>query len=135
MRPLAVDDLARVVDAAVVEGRLSRATVPVLGPEELTAREALRRVAEVVGRPVAVFPLPVALHYVAAWLFERAMRVPLVSRAQVRILAEGLTEPAGTWEPLPEDLAPRRRFTPAQIAAGLPAPGGFGRADLRCCVG
>jgi hypothetical protein len=62
------------------------------------------------------------------------MRVPLVSLAQVRILEEGVTEAAPSADPLPADLAPTTPFSDAVIRAGLPEPGGFGRADLRWCA-
>jgi len=61
------------------------------------------------------------------------MTVPLISRARVRILAEGIVEPLPAADDLPVDLLPATRFDEASIRAGLPAPGGFGRADLRRC--
>jgi len=62
------------------------------------------------------------------------MTVPLVAKAQVRILSEGVIEPATPCEPLPADLVPSRGFTDAAVRAGLPAPGGFGLHDLRACA-
>jgi hypothetical protein len=64
-------------------------------------------------------PAPIWFHSLLAQIFERTMQVPLVSRAQVRILAESLTEAALTCEMLPPDLRPQTRFTPEQIRAGL----------------
>jgi hypothetical protein len=61
------------------------------------------------------------------------MKVPLVAKAQVQILSEGVVEPATQCDPLPDDLVPVRRFTPDQIRSGLPNPGAFGIRDLRCC--
>jgi len=133
IRPNAVEDVARVVSASVLDGTLSRKTVPVVGPEELTLREAVRRVARVAGRRPLMFPMPVWFHYLLGWLVERLMNVPLVSLAQVRILSEGLAEPAPPFEPMPPELAPTLRFTEEQIRKGLPAPGAFTWRDLRCC--
>jgi NADH dehydrogenase len=133
IRPNAVEDVARIVSASVLEGALSRKTVPVVGPEELTLREAVRRVARVVGRRPLMFPMPVWFHYLLGWLVERLMTVPLVSLAQVRILSEGLAEASPTYEPMPSELAPALRFTEEQIRKGLPAPGPFTRQDFRCC--
>jgi hypothetical protein len=65
---------------------------------------------------------------------ERTMKIPLVARAQVRILSEGVVEPATKCDPLPADLMPVRRFTPEQIRGGLPEAGPFGLHDLRCCA-
>jgi NADH dehydrogenase len=91
-------------------------------------------VAQVLGRRIFIFPAPVWFHYALALVCEAMMKVPLVARAQVRILAEGVVEPATVCDALPPDLLPTRRFTPKQIRGGLPAPGPFGMHDLRCCV-
>lgn len=133
IRPLAIEDLLNVLEAALVEGRLSRRTVPITGAEELLLSEAARRVAQVLGRKILVFPLPVWTHQAAARFFELAMKVPLVARAQVRILSEGVTEGVPPFDVLPPDLAPRLLFTGEQIRRGLPEPGRFGLRDLRCC--
>src|SRR5438270_9762201 len=77
--------------------------------------------------------MPIWFHYLLGCLVERVMTVPLVSRAQVRMLAEGLAEPAPPCEPLPPELAPQIPFSDEQIRKGLPAPGPFGWRDLRCC--
>lgn len=133
IRPNAVEDVARLVTGCVVKGALSRKTVAVVGPEELTLRAAVRRVASVVGRRPLMFPLPVGFHRLLGWCLERIMAVPMVSTAQVRMLREGLAEPAPACEPMPPEWAPRIRFTPEQIHKGLPAPGPFTWRDLRCC--
>jgi NADH dehydrogenase len=133
IRPNAVEDVARIVRACAVDGALSRKTVAVLGPEELTLRDAVRRVADVVGRHPLMFPLPVWFHRVLGWCLERTMRVPMVSTAQVQMLFEGLAEPASGCDPMPPALAPRIRFTPEQICKGLPPPGPFTLRDFRCC--
>ena len=62
------------------------------------------------------------------------MKVPLVARAQVRILSEGVVESALPCDPLPHDLLPKRTFSDEQIQKGLPVPGGFTLRDLRCCA-
>ena len=130
--PLAVADIIRVLRAALVKGQLSRQTVAVTGPEELTLAEALRRIARVLVRPVALFRLPIWSHTIAAWVFERTMVVPLVALAQVRILAESVTVPLPAADPLPDDLLPTTSFTSEQIRQGLPAPAPFGLRDCRC---
>jgi uncharacterized protein YbjT (DUF2867 family) len=135
IRPLAIDDLVQVLRAALVDGRLGNQTLAITGAEELFLGEAARRVAEVLGRRVWIFPAPLWFHYVLARVCEFTMKVPLVARAQVRILSEGVVEPATACDALPGDLQPQRRFTPEQISAGLPAPGPFGLRDLRCCLG
>jgi hypothetical protein len=61
------------------------------------------------------------------------MNVPLAARAQIRILSEGVVEPALPCDPLPADLLPQRKFTDEQIRTGLPEAGPFTLRDLRCC--
>lgn len=132
VRPLAVEDLARVLAAALTEGRLSRQTVAIMGPEEMPLGKAVRRVGRVIGKRPLYFRMPVAMHYMLAYLFERTMRIPLVSLAQVRILYEGLVEPWPPFDLLPPDLLPATPFTDEQIRCGLPASEPFGFEDLQC---
>lgn len=133
IRPVAIDDLVEILRAAVVDGRMSRETVAVTGAEELTLSEAVHRVARVVGRRVRMLHAPVWMHYAMAQVFELTMTIPLVAKAQVRILSEGVVEAAPFANEVPRDLAPRRKFTDEQIAHGLPERGGFTMRDLRCC--
>jgi hypothetical protein len=107
--------------------------VAVMGPEILTLRQAVRRVAKVVGRRPLMFPLPIAFHYALGWLLEKVMVTPLVSIAQVRILSEGLGEASPACDALPPDLAPGIPFSEEQIRQGLPAPGRFTLKDIRWC--
>lgn len=133
VRPLAIEDLVHVMRAALIDRRLKRQTIAVVGPEEMYLREAVLRVAEVVGKQPVIFPLPIWCHRLMAHVFELTMKVPLVSVAQVQILAEGVTEPSSPVTALPYDLVPTRRFTPEQIRNGLPHPAPFCVGDLRLC--
>jgi nucleoside-diphosphate-sugar epimerase len=133
VRPLAVEDLVHVMRAALIDRRLKRQTIALLGAEEIYLSEAVRRVAEVVGKQPLMFPLPVWCHQLMARVFENTMKVPLVSLAQVRILSEGVVEPGSPVVPVPYDLVPTRRFTTEQIRNGLPQPGPFCVGDLRWC--
>ncbi len=132
IRPLAVDDLIHILSAALVDGRLATHTVAVTGAEELYLSDAARLVAKVIERDVWIVPAPLWFHYALAQVCEWAMKVPLVAKAQVRILSEGVVEPATICDPLPADLMPVRCFTPEQIRGGLPEAGPFGVHDLRC---
>lgn len=132
IRPVAVEDVVRILQASLVEGWFSRQTVAVVGPEEIQFSEAVRRVARVIGQRVYVFPLPVLFHYLLAWFFELTMTIPLISLAQVRMLSEGIVEPLPTCGPPPQDLAPKTLLTDAQIRRGLPEAGPFGPKDCRC---
>jgi NADH dehydrogenase len=68
-----------------------------------------------------------------ARLLEAVMTIPLIARAQVEILAEGVVDPLPFADEPPPDLAPSTPFSLEVIRTGLPAAGGFGRADLRWC--
>lgn len=133
VRPLAIEDLVNVMRAALIDRRLKRQTIALLGAEEIYLREAVRRVAEVVGRQPVMFPLPVWCHELMAHVFEMTMKVPLASRAQIRILSEGVVEAGSPVTPVPYDLIPTRRFTLEQIRNGLPMPAPFCVGDLRWC--
>ncbi|MBA2720553.1 MAG: NAD(P)H-binding protein [Chloroflexi bacterium] len=134
VRPVAVDDVAHVLAAAALgDPRLTTRTFAVLGPDQLLLADAVRQVADVAGRGPWFIRLPVAVHRLIATAAELVMTVPLISRAQVRILAEGIVEPLPAADGLPVDLLPATRFDEASIRAGLPPAGGFGRQDLRCC--
>jgi NADH dehydrogenase len=130
--PLAISDFVKLMEASLVDGKLARQTVAVLGPEKMTLGEAVRRVARVVGKVPFIFRLPIFFHYGFATFLESVMTIPLVSVAQVRILTEGFDEPYGYCQELPESLLPTKMFTDEQIRAGLPEPGSFGLKDLRC---
>ncbi len=129
MRPLAVEDLTRVMAESLVNGRLSRQTVPITGPEEMDLRELSRRIARVAKRRPLVLPVPVWVHYAMGWVFERTMTVPLAAKAQVRILSESLVEPILAPDALPTDLTPQTPFSDEQIRKGLPEPARFGLQD------
>jgi len=133
-RPLAVEDLVQVMRAALIDLRLKRQTVAVLGAEEIYLREAVRRVAKVVGKQPVIFPLPVWCHQIMARVFELTMKTPLASVAQIRILSEGIVEPATPVVRLPYDLIPTRKFTAEHIRNGLPSPEPFCASDLRWCA-
>ena len=133
IRPNAVEDVTRIIKASLVDGALSRKTVAVLGPEQMTLREAVRRVARLVDRRPLMFPMPVWFHYLLGWVVERIMTTPLVSVAQVRMLSEGLAEPCPPGEALPPELAPQTPFSDDQIRKGLPPAGPFRLRDIRGC--
>ncbi|MFP5342427.1 MAG: SDR family oxidoreductase [Candidatus Limnocylindria bacterium] len=134
VRPVAVGDVARIlVAAANGDARLRDATLAVLGPEAMPLRDAVRRVATAVDRHPRCIRLPVAAHVGLAHVWEATMRVPLISLAQVHILAEGVTEVAPFGTEPPPDLRPSTPFDVPTIRAGLPAAERYGCRDLRWC--
>jgi uncharacterized protein YbjT (DUF2867 family) len=135
LRPVAVEDVAKILAAAVTTDRLNNQTIAVVGPEILTMPQVVRRIAAAIGRRVFIFPMPVWFHRMLGAIAEVMMRVPLISRAQVRMLAEGLTEPAPPCPSPSADLLPITRFDIESIRRGLPEAGRFSCRDLRCNLG
>jgi len=131
MQPVAVNDVVQIIKASLVDDRLSRKTVVVTGPETLTLQQAVKKVAAVVGKNPFYFRMPVLFHYGLAWVCEKVMKIPMVAKAQVRILSESLIDSASHCDTLPEDLVPEQSFTPENIQSGLPPAQRFGIGDLR----
>jgi len=120
VRLVAVEDLVTVIHAALTDDRLSRRTVAVLGPEEFPFSVAARRIANAIGKPsLIVLPFPVFAQRLLAWV-SGFMPKPLISASQVQMLADGISVALPDSQPLPEDLAPKTRFTEEQIRKGLP---------------
>src|SRR6266545_4024874 len=133
VRPLAADDVVDVLCAALVDGRLPRMTVPLVGPTELGLQDAVALVARVTGRQRPMLRLPTGRFLsLLAWLAERVMTTPVLSVAQARILSEQVVEPTLAPDRLPADLVPSTPFDERSVRQGLPDPGRFGLADLRC---
>jgi uncharacterized protein YbjT (DUF2867 family) len=129
--PLAVEDAVAVLQAALVDGRLRRATVPLMGPTQIDFDDAARLVARVIGRHPLFVRAPLPFHFLLAKAAERVMVVPLVSTAQVRILQEELIESTLAPDEVPDDLVPQTHFDESSIRTGLPEPRRFGLRDLR----
>ena len=129
VRPIPVDDAVDVLLAAL-EGRVAEPTVAVMGAEELELGAAVRRIAGVAGRHPLYVRVPVWSIRALAQLTEWMMVVPLVAKAQARMLAEGVSEPAPPAPELPVGIRPSLPFTEDRIRAALPE-GRFGLSDLR----
>jgi NADH dehydrogenase len=72
------------------------------------------------GRPfLLVLPFPVLFQRTLAWFSERFMPKPLITKAQVQMLADGISTPTPESVSLPEELQPKTRFTEEQIRKGL----------------
>jgi uncharacterized protein YbjT (DUF2867 family) len=134
VRPLAVEDVVGVLTAALVEGRLPGKTVGLVGPTEMNFDDAARLVAGVMGLRRPFRRAPLAFHRLMAIVAERVMTVPLISKAQVRILEEEVIDALPPTDELPADLVPATAFDEKAIRSGLPAPGPFHLRDLRCCL-
>lgn len=121
VRLIAVEDLVKIISAVLVdENRLSRQTVAVIGPEEFPFSTAARRISRAMGKPfLLILPFPVFFQQILAWVSERFMPKPLITKAQVQMLADGISKPLSDSLPLPDNLAPKTLFTEEQIQKGL----------------
>lgn len=128
-RPVPVDDAVDVLVAAL-EGRITEPTIAVMGADEVTLGEAIRRIARVAGRRPAFLPVPIWMIRALAQVTEWTMVVPLVAKAQARMLAEGVSESAPFAPEAPIDIRPSRPFDDDRIRAALPE-GRFTLGDLR----
>jgi NADH dehydrogenase len=122
VRLVAVEDLVAVIRLCLLdENRFARQTVAVTGPEEFPFSQAARRIARAMGRPfLIVLPFPVFFHRILAFFSERFMPRPLITKSQVQMLADGISQPTPESIPLPEDLKPKIMFSEEQIKKGLP---------------
>ena len=121
VRLVAVEDLVEVIRASLDENRFARQTIAVLGPEEFPFSQAARRIAKAMGKPfLVVLPFPVFFHRILAFVSERFMPKPLITKSQVQMLADGISQPTLESIPLPDDLKPKTFFTEEQIKKGLP---------------
>lgn len=122
VRLVAVEDLVAIIRVCLLEeDRFSRQTVAVTGPEEFPFSQAARRISKAMGKPfLLVVPFPVLFQRMLAWFSERFMPKPLITKAQVQMLADGISTPTLESVPLPEELAPKTRFSEEQIRRGLP---------------
>lgn len=122
VRLVAVQDLVSILRMCLLdENRFARQTVAVTGPEEFPFSEAARRIARTMGKPfLLVLPFPILFQRLLAWFSERFMPKPLITKAQVQMLADGISQPTLESIPLPDDLRPKTLFTEEQIRQGLP---------------
>lgn len=129
VRPVPIDDAVDVLVAAI-EGRIDEPTVAVMGAEELELGAAVRRIAGVAGRHPLYVAVPIWSIRALAQLTEWLMVVPLVAKAQARMLGEGASEAAPAAPEPPVGIRPRHPFDEDRIRAALP-DGRFGLDDLR----
>jgi nucleoside-diphosphate-sugar epimerase len=121
VRLVAVEDLVEIIRLCLEEDRFARQTVAVLGPEEFPFSQAARRIARAMGkRSLMVLPFPVVFHRILAIFSERFMPKPLITKSQVQMLADGISQPTLESVPLPDELKPKTLFTEEQIRKGLP---------------
>lgn len=118
-RPVSIDDVVNILLAAILNNRLSRMTVPILGPEEIKPMQIIQRVGKVIKKQVIAVPMPVPLQLILAASSEGSSRDPLITVSQARMLSEGMTQAQPECEIMPPDLAPKSFLNEEQIIRGL----------------
>lgn len=134
IRPVAVEDVVRILESALTENRLNNQTVAITGPQQMLLTDAVRQISRLIGKRVFIFALPLTVHRILAWFFEHTMTVPLISSAQVFMLSEDMTQPASPTDNLPPDLVPTTWFEDDNVRHHLPNPGHFTLHDFRCTL-
>ena len=99
MSPVYCEDVADAFVAALGDDATIGKTIELAGPEVLTWRDILERIAAAVGRSKIILPMPLALMRVGATLFDWLPIFP-VTRDQLTMLAEGNTGSATALESL-----------------------------------
>ncbi len=99
MSPVFCQDVADAFVAALGDDTTIGKTIELAGPEFLTWRDILERIAAAVGRSKIILPMPLALMRVGATLFDWLPIFP-VTRDQLTMLAEGNTGSAAALESL-----------------------------------
>ena len=122
VRLVAVEDLVGIIRLCLLdENRFARQTVAVTGPEEFPFSQAARRIARAMGKPfLIVLPFPVFFHRILAFFSERVMPKPLITKSQVQMLADGISQATPESVSLPDELKPKTVFSEEQIRKGLP---------------
>ncbi len=113
MMPVDAHDVASAVVGALRYPASVGQVYEVVGPDRLTLRQVVSRVADANGLPVRIWSTPVALMRLPVWAMEATMEEPLSTRAQLALLVEGLAgDPAPARRNLGIEPAP---FTPERL--------------------
>jgi len=95
LSPVHVRDVADTFVALLDDPAADGRTVEIAGPETLTWKDIVLRIAAATGRRKIVLPMPLGVMRAAASLFDRIPAFP-VTRDQLDMLAEGNTAPPDT---------------------------------------
>jgi len=99
MSPVAVEDVAQAFAVALDDDATIGKTFELGGPEVLSWRQIVKRIAAAAGRRKTILPMPIALMKLNAALFDRLPFFP-VTRDQLAMLEEGNTANPAVLEQL-----------------------------------
>jgi uncharacterized protein YbjT (DUF2867 family)/membrane protease YdiL (CAAX protease family) len=106
-QPVDVADVAAAVAACLAKPATFGKTYVIVGPEPLTLREIVGRVARALGLETRIVGTPIALMRPAVHVMNRVMENPLSTPAQLQMLEDGMTGDPGAMrrdlgvDPLP----------------------------------
>ena len=133
LRPVAVGDVVAVIENGLFSDRLAGQTIPLLGPTRTTVSDLVQQIGRLINRSPMVLPAPVVSQRIAAVIFERVLDPPLVTRSGVRMLTEGMVDPAPTavTDSVPPDLEPEQPLDDEAIARAIKDTSRYGLDDVR----
>lgn len=112
VQPIFVDDLSRALTLSAAEGVGAGRTVEVGGPERMTLRAWVERLAVVLGVRPRLLPLPQAIGLALAACAERLSSTPPITVDQVRLMGHNLIAPL-------DGIEATYGFAPTKPAEGL----------------
>jgi len=112
MSPVHIEDVADAFVAALGDTSMIGKTIELAGPETLSWKEMIRRIASAAGKSKTILPVPIWVMRVGATLFDWLPFYP-VTRDQLTMLEEGNTAPSAPLEAMIN--RPATRFTPASL--------------------
>ena len=113
MSPVHIEDVADAFVAALNDAATIGGTIELAGPEILSWKEMVRRIAAAAGKTKIILPMPIWLMRIGATLFDWLPFYP-VTRDQLTMLEEGNT---ASSEPIEALIGrPATGFTPASLS-------------------
>jgi len=112
MSPVYIEDVADAFLAALGDTSTIGKTIELAGPEVLSWKDMVRRIADAAGKSKVVLPVPIWIMRVGATLFDRLPFYP-VTRDQLTMLEEGNTASSAPLEAMIN--RPATQFTPTSL--------------------
>jgi len=85
-QPIDADDVVSALMNGIELPHLESSVLDLAGPEPMSRRELLQRTAALYGNDPSVIPIPLALELALAWLLEKFLSDPPLTRAMVGVL-------------------------------------------------
>jgi uncharacterized protein YbjT (DUF2867 family) len=112
IQPIHLDDVVRVLEAALRETGGGVGSVVLAGPRAVPYAELIRAVGRAIGRPVRILPVPTPLLLGMSWVTGFVPGVPTIAAGEVRRLLEDKDFDVS-------EMVKRFGFEPVSLEAGL----------------